>query len=64
MNGYINGLKAAWSNKAVQNTLAGFGGFLAGRVYPKVKQIAGKGMKALRNKWQNKNQPPAAPADT
>jgi len=54
MNGYLHGLKNAWNNKALQNTIAGVGGFLAGRVYPKVKQTAGEGIKAIRDKWVNR----------
>ncbi len=30
MNGYLKGLQTAWNNKAVQNTLAGVGGFRVG----------------------------------
>jgi hypothetical protein len=58
MNGYLNGLKMAWNNKAVQNTLAGVGGFIACRVYPAVKSTAAKGIKTLKVKWDKQNGSP------
>ena len=58
MNGYLNGLKMAWNNKAVQNTLAGVGGFIAGRSFPAVRKKAEKGLRDLQQKWDKQNGSP------
>ena len=58
MNGYLNGLKMAWNNKAVQNTIASIGGFVAGRFYPAAKSTAEKGIKTLKEKWDKQNGSP------
>ena len=57
MNGYLNGLKMAWNNKAVQNTLAGVGGFIAGLSYPAVRKKAEKGLQGLQQKWEKEDAP-------
>mgnify|MGYP003976724595 CR=1 FL=1 len=58
MNGYLKGLQTAWNNKAVQNTLAGVGGFIAGRSFPAVRKKAEKGIKTLKEKWDKQNGSP------
>ena len=58
MNGYLNGLKMAWNNKAGQNTIASIGGFIAGRAYPAAKSTAEKGIKTLKDKWDKQNGSP------
>tara|TARA_B100001750_G_C14986243_1_gene340232 strand:- start:114 stop:317 length:204 start_codon:yes stop_codon:yes gene_type:complete len=57
MNGYLNGLKMAWNNKAVQNTIVGVGGFIAGRAYPAVRKKAEKGLQDLQQKWEKEDAP-------
>ena len=57
MNGYLNGLKMAWNNKAVQSTIASIGGFIAGRAYPAVRKKAEKGLQDLQQKWGKDDAP-------
>ena len=61
MNGYLNGLKMAWNNKAVQNTIAGVGGFIAGRAYPAVRKKAEKSLQDLQQKWEKEDAPAEQP---
>ena len=61
MNGYLNGLKMVWNNKAVQNTIAGVGGFIAGRAYPAVRKKAEKGLQDLQQKWEKEDAPAEQP---
>lgn len=37
MNQIIQYAKSLWQNKVIRNTLAGIGGYLAGRAYPRIK---------------------------
>ena len=57
MNGYLNGLKMDWNNKAVQSTIASIGGFIAGRAYPAVRKKAEKGLQDLQQKWEKEDAP-------
>jgi hypothetical protein len=41
----------------VQNTLAGVGGFIAGRAYPAVRKKAEKGLQDLQQKWEKEDAP-------
>ena len=61
MNGYLNGLKMAWNNKAVQSTIASIGGFIAGRAYPAVRKKAEKGLQDLQQKWEKDDAPAEQP---
>lgn len=44
-------------NQKVQKTIAGIGGFAAGRVYPACKRKVKQGIEKIKDNWNKKENP-------